>query len=52
MEWDNTTEKCCIPQNTDCLSREETHEHTVTPKFFSLMMLSGLKVGAVFFWMA
>ena len=33
--WDNAMEKCCIPQNTDSLSREETQEHTVTPKFFS-----------------
>lgn len=31
--------KCCISQNTDSLSREETQEHTVTPKFFFLMML-------------
>lgn len=34
------------------LSREEIHEHTVTPKFFSLMMLRELKVGAALSWMA
>lgn len=26
--WDNVVEKCCISQNTDNLSREETQEHT------------------------
>lgn len=45
-------EKCYIPQNTYCLSREEIHEHTVTPKVFSLMMLRGLKVGAAVSWIA
>lgn len=45
-------EKCYIPQNTQCLSREEIHEHTATPKFFFSMMLRGLRVDAVFSWMA
>lgn len=50
--WDNAMEKCCISQNAYSLSREETQEHTVTPKLFSLMMLRGLRVGTAFSWMA
>lgn len=50
--WNNAMEKRCISQNTASLSREETQEHTVTPKFFSLMMLKGLRVGTAFSWMA
>jgi len=49
---DNTREKCCISQSTDNLSREETQEHRVTPKFFSLSMPRGLRMATAFSWIA
>ena len=49
--WNNAMEKRYIPQNT-ASAEWRPQEHAVTLKFFPLVMLGGLRVGAVFSLMA